>query len=343
MAHMVETMAYAGLTPWHGLGVNVEGNLTPLQMLIAADLDWTVSCRQMFTHTGTEIDEGTEIIPVVSHFVLVRDNDDQPLGPVGPRFVPTQNRDAFEFFKRFTSVGDMSMETAGSLRGGKQVWGLAKIKDGFTLAGGDEVQGYMLVAVSHEWGKANEIRFTPIRVVCNNTLTMALRDQRSNGIFKMPHVKAFDQEVIVEAEIALGLASEKMLEYKQNATFLASKSYTKEDVVTYIADLFQPELVKQQEVIENESDVRKIARRQTMVDDFKRIPSSVYQALEEGPGATLKSAKGTWWGAYNAVTFIVDHKWGYNRDAALTNAWFGSRAKLKERALIRATDYAKIA
>ena len=135
MAHMVESMAYAGLTPWHGLGVNVEDNLTPLQMLVAAELDWTVSCRQMFTHTGTEIDEGTEIIPVLSHSVLVRDSDDKPLGPVGPRFVPTQNRDAFEFFKRFTSVGDMSMETAGSLKGGKQVWGLAKIKDGFTLAG----------------------------------------------------------------------------------------------------------------------------------------------------------------------------------------------------------------
>ena len=118
MAHQVETMAYAGEVPWHGL-------------------------------------------------VLVRDSDNKPLGPVGPKFIPTQNSEAFEFFDKFASAGKIKMETAGSLRQGRQIWGLAKMQEGFTVAGKDRVEGYMLVAVSHEWGRANEIRFTPIRVVCN--------------------------------------------------------------------------------------------------------------------------------------------------------------------------------
>ena len=91
------------------------------------------------------------------------------------------------------------------------------------------------------------------------------------------------------------------------------------------------------------SDIKAIATRQSMVDEFKRIPAMVHQALEEQPGANLKSSKGTWWGAANAVTFIVDHKWGHDRDAALHNAWFGGRASLKQKAISKALEYAKAA
>ena len=95
--------------------------------------------------------------------------------------------------------------------------------------------------------------------------------------------------------------------------------------------------------IEKMSDIKAIATRQSMVDEFKRIPAMVHQALEEQPGANLKSSKGTWWGAANAVTFIVDHKWGHDRDAALHNAWFGNRASLKQKAISKAVEYAKAA
>ena len=186
MAHAVETMAYAGEVPWHGLGVKVEDNLTPDEMLVAAGLDWTVSKRHLFTHSEPSVENSKEVIPVNDYYVLVRDSDNKTFGPCGPKFVPSQNADAFKFFEKFTSVGDMSMDTAGALKGGEQVWGLAKINDGFTLPGDDRVLGYLLVSVSHKWGKANEIRFTPIRVVCNNTLTYALAD-KTRPSFKMPH------------------------------------------------------------------------------------------------------------------------------------------------------------
>ena len=342
MAHAVETMAYAGEVPWHGLGVKVEDNLTPDEMLVAAGLDWTVSKRHLFTHSEPSVENSKEVIPVSDYYVLVRDSDNKTFGPCGPKFVPSQNADAFKFFEKFTSVGDMSMDTAGALKGGEQVWGLAKINDGFTLPGDDRVLGYLLVSVSHKWGKANEIRFTPIRVVCNNTLTYALAD-KTRPSFKMPHLTALDAEVFKSAEEALGIAGDRMKDFKESAEFLSSKNYTSQNVVSYISELFQPELLEQQKNIEQMSDIKAIATRQSMVDEFKRIPAMVHQALEEQPGANLKSSKGTWWGAANAVTFIVDHKWGHDRDAALHNAWFGNRASLKQKAISKAVEYAKAA
>ena len=342
MAHAVETMAYAGEVPWHGLGVKVEDNLTPDEMLVASGLDWTVSKRHLFTHSEPSVDNSKEVIPVNDYYVLVRDSDNKTFGPCGPKFVPSQNADAFKFFEKFTSVGDMSMDTAGALKGGEQVWGLAKINDGFTLPGDDRVLGYLLVSVSHKWGKANEIRFTPIRVVCNNTLTYALAD-KTRPSFKMPHLTALDAEVFKSAEEALGIAGDRMKDFKESAEFLSSKNYTSQNVVSYISELFQPELLEQQKNIEQMSDIKAIATRQSMVDEFKRVPAMVHQALEEQPGANLKSSKGTWWGAANAVTFIVDHKWGHDRDAALHNAWFGGRASLKQKAISKALEYAKAA
>jgi len=335
-------MAYAGELPWHGLGVKVEDNLTPDEMLVAAGLDWTVSKRHLFTHSEPNVENSNEVIPVNDYYVLVRDSDNKTFGPCGPKFVPSQNADAFKFFEKFTSVGDMSMDTAGALKGGEQVWGLAKINDGFTLPGDDRLLGYLLVSVSHKWGKSNEIRFTPIRVVCNNTLTYALAD-KTRPSFKMPHLKALDTGVFKSAEEALGIASDRMKDFKESAEFLSSKNYTSQNVVSYISELFQPELLEQQKNIEKMSDIKAIATRQSMVDEFKRIPAMVHQALEEQPGANLKSSKGTWWGAANAVTFIVDHKWGHDRDAALHNAWFGNRASLKQKAISKAVEYAKAA
>ena len=342
MSAAVETMAYAGETPWHGLGVLVEDDLTPQEMLIAAGLDWTVSKRHLFTHAEPDVSASNDLIAVEDYFVLVRDSDNKTFGPCGPRFIPSQNTDAFRFFKKFTDAGHMKMETAGSLKGGEQVWGLANVSKDFTLPGDDRVLGYLLVNISHKWGRSNEIRFTPIRVVCNNTLMMALAD-KTNGAFKMPHLRALDHEVFSAAEVALGLASDRMAEFKESAEFLASKKFTENSVVTYIADLFQPELLIAQKEIEKMSEVKAIATRQSMLDEFKRTPSLVYQAIEEQPGANLKSSKGTWWGAMNAVTFVVDHKWGHNRDASLHNAWFGTRASLKQKAVNKAIEYAKAA
>ena len=135
----------------------------------------------------------------------------------------------------------MKMETAGSLRDGKEIWGLAKLKDDFELAGGDEVKGYLLINQPHEAGKAMTIKFTPIRVVCNNTLTMALRGEGT--ALRMPHVKEFDEDVRAAAEEALGLSSQAITDFKEKSEFLASRQYKQESVLNYIAELYQPSVL----------------------------------------------------------------------------------------------------
>tara|TARA_R110002153_G_scaffold29643_4_gene90889 strand:- start:1355 stop:1870 length:516 start_codon:yes stop_codon:yes gene_type:complete len=171
---------------------------------------------------------------------------------------------------------------------------------------------------------------------------MALAD-KTQPHFKMAHTKAFDTDLIVTAEQALGLASNRMKEYKEAAEFLCSKKYDKNSVVSYIADLMQPKLAMQQKLLEQSKTEKTYLARATMLDEFQRAPSKVYEALELQPGANLKSSAGTWWGAMNAVTFVVDHKWGHDRDAAMHNAWFGARASLKTRAMTQAIEYAKVA
>jgi len=164
MAHNVETMAYAGEVPWHGLGVQVSNDLTPNQMMEKAGLDWSViECPSYIEHDGKKIETGQR--------ALVRSTDGRILTNVGPVWNPVQNEDAFNFFSEYVLAGDMEMHTAGSLRNGQIVWALAKVKESFDLFGGDQVDSYLLFSNPHRYGHSIDVRFTPIRVVCNNTLS----------------------------------------------------------------------------------------------------------------------------------------------------------------------------
>lgn len=328
MAHQVETMAYAGEVPWHGLGTKVEDNLTPTEMLEAAGLDWTVSRRPVFVPQTPGYDHTEGTLTTIDYGMLVRDSDNKILGPCGKNYLPIQNEEVFGFFNKFVEAGHMTMGTAGSLSGGKQVWGLANIREGFTLPGGDEVQGHLLISHPHEWGKSLTIMFTPVRVVCNNTLTMALGQQGER--FRMPHVRAFDADVQFAAEQALGLASVQLEQFEQQSQFLASKQYKESDFDRFLAQLFQP-------VLFNETSANDDIDR----TQFSRTCETVHQLTHTQPGANM--SEGSWWSALNAVTYYADHKAGRNRDASLNSAWFGPRAALKRRALHLATEYAEAA
>jgi phage/plasmid-like protein (TIGR03299 family) len=319
MAHEVETMAYSKVeAPWHGLGVAVDPDLAPDEMLVKAGLDWTVSCQKLRTENGARVKH---------HRALVRDSDNRILDIVGPNYTPTQNSEAAAFFKKFTDAGKMTMETAGSLRYGERVFFLARLQEGFTLAGGDEVRGYLLLCSPHKFGKALTAMFTPVRVVCMNTLTMALVS--GNKRFSMPHIKVFDAEVMAAAEQALSITHELMVSFQEKARFLSNVPFKSLDVQRYITTLFQPGTLGQ---AANDRDLQ---------DEFKNTARLVYEAIEVQPGAEL--SKGTYWSALNAVTHVVDHKLGRVRDNAMYNAWFGQQGALKRRAVDLAIEFAKAA
>jgi len=222
------------------------------------------------------------------------------------------------------------------LKEGKDIWGLAKLTDKFSLAGDDEVGGYLLLNNSHQVGKAMTVMFTPIRVVCNNTLTMALNTQGHR--FRVLHLQMFDEEIHKAAEEALGISGQQMAQFKEQSEFLASKRAKDFDVSNFIAELLQPNLLIERAKAPNPDALPPLHQ------EFARTAELVHEAVETSPGASMSSAKGTWWGALNAVTYVVDHqKKSMAEGNALHSAWFGSGANTKRKALTKALEYAQVA
>jgi len=341
MSHQVETMAWAGAKPWHGLGVEVDDNLTPLQMQQAAQLDWTVSKRPSYTLDAPEWNDDVGLIQAENTFHIVRDSDNRILSHCGRDYVPIQNEDVFKFFKRFTEAGHMTMETAGSLKDGGEIWGLAKIAEDFALAGDDLIKGYLLINQPHIVGRSMTIKLTPIRVVCNNTLTMAL-GMNNTASFRMPHVKEFGDDVIQAAENALGLSASAMTEFRKNATLLSQTKAKHSDVLDYVGQIYQPLMIaeyRKEQLLRSEGKL--IGMQEPLKEKLNKFPSLVMDALDHSPGAQLKSAKGTWWGALNAVTYVEDHlRESQTEGNALHSAWFGAAANRKSQALSLAVERA---
>lgn len=315
MAHLVETMAYAGETPWHGLGVPVHNDLTPAQMLEKAGLDWTVEKVPTFCEFKDEL------IPT-DDYALVRSSDSKVLTTVSGDWEPIQNHEAFEFFNDFVMAGDMEMHTAGSLDGGRSVWALAKIKESFEIVGGDRVEPYLLFSNPHTYGKCVDIRFTGIRVVCNNTLTVALNGT-TDMMVRLNHRNKFDAESV---KYTLGMASKRMGTYVDVAKYLTTKRITDDTVKNYFRTVF-PSMVK--------DDTDYLDR------PLSRPASMALEVLETQPGAEYGA--GSWWQAFNAVTYTTDHLLGHSVDSRLKSAWYGQNRQRKIKALETAVEFADAA
>lgn len=312
MAHEIENMdgkdcmAYAGETPWHGLGKAVSNDLTPEQMLEAAGLDWSVAKVPGFATIGGEVVS----LPMQP---LVRSADNKIMSMVSDDWNPVQNIDAANFFNDFVKAGDMEMHTAGSLMGGEIVWFLAKIKAGFSINGGDEIESYLQFTNYHKYGFSTDVRFTPIRVVCNNTLTLSLSTTVDKFV-KISHRRVLSGDQI---KLALGVSAAKLQSYKEMAEFLSSKSYKDGDAMSYFRGLFP--------ATSNAKGLENATSRNAL---------QAFSLLETQPGAEF--ARGSWWQAFNAVTYMVDHQLGRSDDNRLSSAWYGHGQKLKIKALDKA-------
>lgn len=310
MAHMVETMAYAGEVPWHGLGTKVPADLTPEQMLQAAGLDWEVNKVDLTYGDGL-------IVPGKKG--LVRSSDGAYLDTIGDDWNPLQNSEAFEFFNDFVMAGDMEMNTAGSLEDGRRTWALAKIKDAvFETVKDDLTECFLLFSNPHKYGMSITVMMTPIRVVCNNTITMALNGA-SEHMVKINHRNEFDADAVKET---LGVAKDKLDTYKEAAQFLSTKNYTKNSIVEYFNEVFP--------FTANKRD-----------NDVSRNTKLAMEVLDTQPGAEY--GRGTFWQAFNTVTYLTDHELGRSNDTRLTSAWFGANRKKKIVALEKAIEFAEAA
>lgn len=321
-------MAYVGDVPWHGLGTQVNPDLTPREMLEVAGLDWRVE-----KHDTYYKNEAGNFERAPGKQALVRSSDGQYLDIVSDKWIPVQNEDAFEFFGEYVEKGGMEMHTAGSLKDGKMIWALAKVSESFSLfSGRDQIDSYLLLSNPHQFGRGVDIRFTPVRVVCNNTLSLSLEGKAALGI-SLNHCSKFDASRVKDA---LAEASQKLESYREMSEFLASKRYNEDELFTYFNRVFPKTTGK------SNMSFEELMKSLKMGDaEVSRNAKTAMEVIETQPGAEYGA--GSWWSAYNTVTYMTNHMMGHNPDTRMQSVWYGTNKDRNINALATALEYAEAA
>ena len=317
MAHLVENMFSVIETPWHGLGKILDAPPTIEEGIIRAGLDWKVTTEKLFLADGRES----------THRATVRSSDKSILGVVGPTYTPLQNLEAFEFFNPFLEAKKAVLESAGSLKEGKRIWVLAKIVgDNLEIAPGDEIERYILLSNSHDGTMAVRAGFTPIRVVCANTLAMA-HAKGTSKLIRVMHSKNVATNVGKVADM-MTLANSSFEATAEQYRALASRQINQADLEKYVRLVFSErgKIIEVEESIEGEAPKKASAR----------MLNKIVPLFEGGRGSDITAIRGTWWAAYNAVTEYTSHERGGDKDR-LNSTWFGSGANINTRALTLAS------
>ena len=226
MPHEVETMAYFGQLPWHGLGTPLgEDDLYDWPSASAkAGLNWEAELVPLVT---------ADTQAKVEHRAVRRKTDGRVLGVVGPRYAVLQNQDAFQWFEPFLEAREAALHTAGSLRHGSRIWVLAKLnREPLIVAPGDEVEKYLLLSHSHDGSLAVRVGFTPVRVVCANTLAMA-HGADASKLLRVKHTRDVHENLANIREI-INLANAEFQATAEQYRLLARKSINQEDLERYV-------------------------------------------------------------------------------------------------------------
>lgn len=311
MAHHIEQMAYIGQTPWHGLGNQLSAN-QPLEVWQQqAGMDWEIKASPV-QFTDEDNDTSGLLLPFPQNKVLYRSDTLAPLSVVSQRYQVVQPREILEFYRDLTEVSGFQLETAGVLKGGKKVWALARTGLSTTLQANDTTNAYVLLATACDGSLATTAQFTAVRVVCNNTLAVALDDNK--GAVKVPHSTTFNAEA-VKRQLGISVSSWDTFMYRM-------KQLSQRRVKHAEAEAFFRTLLTN-----TQSGSLAKTNEQAMTKTLR-----LYNG--HGRGAELGSAHGTALGLLNAVTEFVDHeRRARNTDYRLDSAWFGQGAILKQKAL----------
>jgi phage/plasmid-like protein (TIGR03299 family) len=329
MAHELDftkgqaAIAFRGATPWHGLGNPIlpQDDIDTIRIKAGIDYD-VIKTPVLYTRGFIEVCDKSkqEIIEKSSNAcVLYRSDTGDDLSVVSDRYQVVQPRQIIEFYRDLTEKFGFELEVVGALKGGRKVWALAKTDNAIQLRGRDDVKGYLLFATSYDSSMATQLRNTAVRVVCNNTIQMAVAE--GQPAISIPHSTKFDADKI-KREMRIGEAWES---FSKNATAMTTRIVSKDETMRMLLDVYfglttTDEIRAFQEVEANAKAAEKFMARMTT-------------ALFASPGADLASAKGTLWGVLNAVTYDVDFQApSRSPDTRLDKAWFGTGNAIKQRA-----------
>ncbi|MBS1551555.1 MAG: DUF932 domain-containing protein [Bacteroidetes bacterium] len=321
MAHNLEiingeaSMFYLNDLPWHGLGQKLDSPATSKEAIQAAKLDWTVEKQQLYLPNQE---------PAHNTFATLRTDSNKILGIVGSSYTPLQNSEAFEFFDSIVGKNNAIYHTAGALLEGKVVWILAKLPGEIRVTNDDITEKYLLLSNSHDGASAVQIKFTPIRVVCNNTLTLAFADQQYLSVYHQKDIKARLNDV----PKILNIVNKRYSEIEESFKALLNVQMTDITLKKYLEDIFpDPKNRKDPKLYEYE-----IAKAKS-----NRVWAKYF--FENGVGNDLSGVSGSLWAAYNGVTELIDHKiTKQSQDRKLNTIWFGDGAVVKAKAYKAAVE-----
>lgn len=340
MAHQIETMAFVGQTPWHGLGNQLTQN-QPIEVWAQqAGMDWRIESSNVSYMAKNERGQSI-LMPYEDQRVLYRSDTHEPLSVVSQRYQEVQPKEILEFYRDLTEQSGFELETAGVLKGGRKFWALARTGQSAALKGKDVSNGYILLATACDGTLATTAQFTSVRVVCNNTLSIAIRGQNNGeGVVKVPHSTKFDAEKIKQQlGISINTWDEHMYEMKQ----LTQRKVTQQEAAAYFDAVFNNTTMSATD--QEESIIQYYLKAASMdkKSNSKSEPNgrAITKAMEmfngQGRGAELTSAKDTAYGLLCSITEFVDHeRRAMSQDHRLNSAWFGVGANLKQRGLEQA-------
>lgn len=322
MAHEFETGLFVGAGAWHGRGIVVETPPSTGDALRLSGLDWTVAQERIMLEEGG---------PIRDYRALVRSSDGSVLGVMGAGYFPLQNVDAFRWADPLIASGDFDIESAMSLRGGKRIVLLLKARG---IVGdvkpGDAVQEYLALYNSHDGSLAVGLLWTPVRIVCANTLRAAIGGERATkeGIIKLRHTKnlARAMELVRESvDVARRTFDVSLDLYRR----MAGVRMDIRGLESYVREVWRvPTTIQAMADGMSIEDAEKASRMPRCWEDLQRL-------YESGRGSEYH--RGTVWGGYNAVTEWTTHERGRTNESRVDAALFGEGARLGERALRAAT------
>ena len=276
---------------WHGLGTIVEESLTAEEAIVTANLDYTVAMAEIDAKIKLENTE-IEHHKIENRYATYRTDTNDIFGIVSNRYQIVQNKEAFSFFDSIVGAGKAIFETAGVLGNGETVFISAKLPDNIQV-GKDVIDNYLLLTMGHDGMASIQCMFTPIRVVCNNTLSAALIGNKSKVSIR--HTASAYTNLLSAKEI-LGISNKITLDLGRNLNAMSKVKLTEQAAYVYIADALLTRgtdfLVESNAIIfPDEVSTKK-----------KNVLKNAITYFHQGVGQDAEECKGTMYGAYNAVT-----------------------------------------
>lgn len=305
-------IAFVGATPWHGLGQKLDEDADIDTWRIQAGMDWKlISSPVQFTNAQGAI--GT----MADRRVLLRDDTQVPLAVVSDNYKVVQPGEVLDFYDSLVKGAGFKLHTAGVLAGGRKYWALAETGLETRIKGQDQIAGFLLLATACDGTLATRAMFTSVRVVCANTLGIAVdasdRSDASSHI-RVPHSAKFDADKV---KAQLGIVEGRWETFTEEVNALAERKVSRKDAVEWLVKVFGDA----SKPVEEQENAKARTMQQVM---------TLFEG--HGRGSDLRSADGTAWGLVNAVTEFVDHHRGRSASTRLEAAWFGDGASTKRKA-----------